>query len=80
MERIFFTMFGKRFWKNEKYFKKILMINSFWATGFFLYPLKTSENFWFSDVFFLGGEGGGGGIERDQWHEMGESFHLKLKI
>ena len=46
-----FTMFGKRFWKNGKYFKKLLIINSFWATGFFLYPLKTSENFWFSDVF-----------------------------
>ena len=56
------------------------MINSFWATGFFLYPLKTSENFWFSDVFFLGGGREGGGIERDQWHEMGESFDLKLKI
>ena len=26
-------------------------INPFHATGLFRYPLKTSENFWFSDVF-----------------------------
>ena len=38
-------------------------INSFHATGLFRCPLKTSENLWFSDV--------SGGIERDQWHEMG---------
>ena len=27
------------------------LINSFHATCLFLYPLKTSENLWFSDVF-----------------------------
>ena len=27
------------------------LINSFHATVLFLYPLKISENFWFSDVF-----------------------------
>ena len=26
-------------------------INSFYTTGLYLYPLKTSENLWFSDVF-----------------------------
>ena len=26
-------------------------MNPFHITGRFLYPLKTSENFWFSDVF-----------------------------
>ena len=26
-------------------------VNTFHATGLFLYPLKTSENLWFSDVF-----------------------------
>ena len=30
-------------------------INPFHATGLFLYPLKTSENLWFSNVF--GGRG-----------------------
>ena len=40
-------------------------INPFPATGLLLYPLKTSENLWFSDVFREGG------IERDQWHEAG---------
>ena len=35
------------------------------ATGLFLYPLKTSENVWFRRVCFRGG------IERDQWYEMG---------
>ena len=28
-----------------------LVINPFHATGLFLYPLKTSGNRWFSDVF-----------------------------
>ena len=36
-------------------------INSFHATGLFLYPLKTSEN-----LFMFAG-----GIERDQCHEIG---------
>ena len=27
------------------------LLNQFHATGLFLYPLKTSENLWFSDVF-----------------------------
>ena len=39
-------------------------MNPLHATGLFLYPLKTSENLWFSDVIQ-------GGIERDQWHKMG---------
>ena len=26
-------------------------LDSFNATGLFLYPLKTLKNFWFSDVF-----------------------------
>ena len=30
---------------------KSLFINSFHATGLFLYPLKATENLWFSDVF-----------------------------
>ena len=31
------------------------------------YVLKTLENLWFPDAYW----GGGGGIERGQWHEMG---------
>ena len=27
------------------------LLNPFHTTGFFLYPLKTLENLWFSDVF-----------------------------
>ena len=38
-------------------------INPYYATGLFPYPLKTSENLWFSDVFR--------GIGRDQWHKIG---------
>ena len=37
----------------------------FHATGLFLYPLNTSENQRFSDVFW--------GIERHQWHEIGKN-------
>ena len=37
--------------------------NPFFLTVLFLYPLKISENFWFSDVFR--------GIEKEQWHEIG---------
>ena len=33
--------FSERFWR----------ILSFQASVFFLYPLKTSDNLWFSDVF-----------------------------
>ena len=29
----------------------MVVINPFHVTGSFLYPLKTSENIWFSDVF-----------------------------
>ena len=36
--QLFFTFFGNFF-------------NPFYAIGLFLYPLKTSENLWFSDVF-----------------------------
>ena len=35
-----------------------LSVNPFHATGLLRYPLKTSEDLWFSDVFW--------GIERDQ--------------
>ena len=41
----------------------LALINTFHTTGLFQYPLKASENQRFSDVL--------GGIERDQWHEMG---------
>ena len=27
-------------------------VDKFHATGFFLYPLKTSENVWYSDIFW----------------------------
>ena len=37
-------------------------VNPFYATGLSPYPLKTSENHWFSYVL--------GGMERDQWHEI----------
>ena len=30
---------------------EVLILNPFYATGPFLYPMKTSENLWFSDVF-----------------------------
>ena len=40
---------------------KSYFIKPFHDTDLFRYPLKTSENLWFS-VFR--------GIERDQWHEM----------
>ena len=36
---------------------KDLRINPFYATGLFLYPLKTSEIQRFCDVFIGGGEG-----------------------
>ena len=38
-------------------------VNPLHATGLFRYPLKTSENLWFSDV--------SRGTEKDQLHEMG---------
>ena len=38
-------------------------VNPFNATGLFQYPLKTSQTRGF--LMFSGG------IERDQWHEMG---------
>ena len=40
----------------------VSILNPFHATGIFLYPLKKSENLWFSDALR--------GIEKDQWHEM----------
>ena len=43
---------------------KLRVIKPFHVTGFFLYPLKRSENLWFS-----------GGIERNQCHEMGWAVH-----
>ena len=46
--------------ENRSIFTLDLVINSFHATGLFLYPLKTSGFLMIS-----------GGIERDQWHETG---------
>ena len=37
------------------------VVNLFYNTDLFWYPLKTSENLWFSDVF--GGLGEGGGVQ-----------------
>ena len=48
-------------YKSLKVFLKA--INPIHATSLSLYPLKTSENLWF--LMFSGG------IERDQWCEMG---------
>ena len=42
--------------------QSINLINPFHASDLFWYPLKTSANLWFSDVFR--------GINRNQWHEM----------
>ena len=42
--------------------------NPFHATGIFLYPLKTSENLWFSDIFK--------GYRKKLWHEMGWLFKI----
>ena len=53
---------GRKGLKIEK-FIEIILINPFHDTDLFWYPLKTSENPCFP-VF-------SGGIERDQWHEMG---------
>ena len=39
-------------------------VNLFQANGHLLYPLKTSENQRFSDVF--------GGHKKYQWHKMGQ--------
>ena len=39
-------------------FYESITVNPFHVTGLFLYPLKISEKFWFSDVFK--------GVERDQ--------------
>ena len=44
-----------------------IFFNPFQANVPFLYPLKTSDNLWFSDVFR-------GGIEKNYWHEMGQSI------
>ena len=41
---------GGCFWMKQK-FKNPFWLTPFHATGFFLYPLKSSENLWFSDVF-----------------------------
>ena len=39
-------------------------VDPFHFNVLFLYPLKTSENLWFSDVFR--------GIETGHWRKMGE--------
>ena len=38
-------------------------VNTFHATDLLLYPMKTSENVWFSDNFK--------GYRKSRWHEMG---------
>ena len=56
----------KTYQSKKLVFQKIVPLknfNPFHTTNLFLYSLKTWENLWFSDIF--------GGIERDQWHEMG---------
>ena len=45
-------------WASENFH-----LNTFYATGFFLYSLKTLENLWFS-----------GDTEKDQWYELPESM------
>ena len=39
------------------------LLSLFLVIGVFLYPLKTSENLWFTVIFR--------GTEKDQWQEMG---------
>ena len=39
-----------------------IVLNTFYASGLFLHPLKTSETFGF--LMFSGG------VERNQWHEI----------
>ena len=48
---------------QQQYKKHQLLGRHFYATGLFLYPLKTSENIWF--VMYANG------IEREKWHAMG---------
>ena len=58
---------------KQRYIKHVLL-DSFYVTGLYLYPLKTSEKLWFSDVFR--------GYGRDHWLEMGKSstvFHQAIK-
>ena len=48
------TIFTKVFTTTEKFMKLFMVaseINPFHATSLFRYPLKTSGNLWFSDVF-----------------------------
>ena len=46
--------------------------NPFYATGLFLYPLKTSENQKFSDVFM--------GYRKRPWHEMSSRDFAKEEL
>ena len=48
------------------------LTHPFHATNLFRYPLKTLENKGF--LMFSGG------IERDQWHEMGESLSHVMMV
>ena len=41
---------------------ELLCLNPFHDTVHFPYPLKTSENLYFSEI--------SGGMERDQWHKI----------
>ena len=51
------------FWRRS-------LINPFQTNDPFLYPLKTLENLWLSDV--------SGGIEREHWLETGQ-YHNATK-
>ena len=50
---------------STKVFNIRKLFNPFHDTDLFLYPLKTSENFF------------SGAIKRDQWHKMGETTFAK---
>ena len=45
--------------------------NPLHATGFFPYPLRTSENLWLSGFLMFSG-----GIERNQWFLSHEMSHI----
>ena len=56
--------------RRAAFVKMQSQIKQFNATGLFTYTLKTR----FSDVFrgvWVGEGGVGGGLKRDQWHQMG---------
>ena len=48
--------------KENLFFKKYFLKNPLYATGLFLYLMKTSENLGISDVFRE--------YRKSQWHQM----------